>query len=50
MMFINSFKNKKDINPSYDNKHKANTNAYTNADPNASHIVTIISIFDKVKK
>ena len=43
-------KNEMDINPSYDNKHKANTKAFTNADPNATHTVTIISIFDKVKK
>ena len=39
-----------DINSSYDNKYKANTKAFTNADPNATHMVTISSIFDKVKK
>ena len=39
-----------DINPNYDNKYKANTNAFTNADLNTTHMVTIISIFDKVKK
>ena len=43
-------KNEKDINPSYANKHKANTKAFTNTYPNATHMVTIISIFDKVKK
>ena len=39
-----------DINPSYYNKHRADTKAFTNAEPNATHMVTIISIFDKVKK
>ena len=32
-------KNEKDIKPSYDNKHNANTKAFTNAEPNATHMV-----------
>ena len=47
--YIN-IKKEKDINPSYDNKYKANTKAFINADLNATHMVIIISIFDKVKK
>ena len=39
-----------DINPSYDNKHKANAKAFTNVEINTTHMVTIISIFDNVKK
>ena len=44
------YKNEKDINPSYGNKHKANNKAFTNTDTNVTHMVIIISIFDKVKK
>ena len=49
MSIILLLKNEKGINPSYNNNHKTNTQALLNADPNAAHMVKIVSIFDKVK-
>ena len=43
-------KNEKDINPSYDDNHKANAWCLINANINATHVAKIASIFDKVKK